>query len=291
MEAFKLKSDVEDLQAKLTVLNEKNVVVDENRFKRLLEKRNAIMSDVNKLEGSRAEIRTQILEIEKTLQSEVYKDAGDKYRLACYTRAATTEEIQSYELMMSNMEKAMIRYQQSKMMRINAIIRDMWRNIYRGNDIEYIEVETSADEENYITGKRRSYSYRVLQCKNGFKSQMRGSCSAGQRVLACLIVRIALAETFSSNCGVLTLDEPTTNLDKENILALVESLNTLIEDRSPNGGLQLVVITHDNHFIDTLGSFNTYYAVGRNSSGISEITKKRKNQVTADMFKNVFRSH
>ena len=45
---------------------------------------------------------------------------------------------------------------------------------------------------------------------------MRGRCSAGQRVLACIVIRLALAETFCLSCGILTLDEPTTNLDEYN---------------------------------------------------------------------------
>jgi DNA repair protein RAD50 len=53
---------------------------------------------------------------------------------------------------------------------------------------------------------------------------MRGRCSAGQKVLASLIIRLALAETFGLNCGVLALDEPTTNLDRENSESLAESL-------------------------------------------------------------------
>ena len=36
---------------------------------------------------------------------------------------------------------------------------------------------------------------------------------ARPQVLACLIIRLALAETFCLNCGILALDEPTTNLD------------------------------------------------------------------------------
>jgi DNA repair protein RAD50 len=35
---------------------------------------------------------------------------------------------------------------------------------------------------------------------------------------------MALAETFSANCGILALDEPTTNLDKENIESLSNAL-------------------------------------------------------------------
>lgn len=39
------------------------------------------------------------------------------------------------------------------------------------------------------------------------------ACSFPLQVLACLIIRLALAETFCLNCGILALDEPTTNLD------------------------------------------------------------------------------
>jgi DNA repair protein RAD50 len=44
------------------------------------------------------------------------------------------------------------------------------------------------------------------------------------QVLASLIIRLALAETFCLNCGVLALDEPTTNLDRENIESLAFAL-------------------------------------------------------------------
>jgi ABC-type transport system involved in cytochrome bd biosynthesis fused ATPase/permease subunit len=36
---------------------------------------------------------------------------------------------------------------------------------------------------------------------------------------------MALAETFSKNCGILALDEPTTNLDESNIQSLAEALS------------------------------------------------------------------
>jgi DNA repair protein RAD50 len=53
---------------------------------------------------------------------------------------------------------------------------------------------------------------------------MRGRCSAGQKVLASILIRIALAESLSLNCGVLALDEPTTNLDVDHIESLARSL-------------------------------------------------------------------
>lgn len=42
---------------------------------------------------------------------------------------------------------------------------------------------------------------------------------------------MALAETFSKNCGILALDEPTTNLDRENI----ESLSIALAEYVDNG--------------------------------------------------------
>lgn len=58
---------------------------------------------------------------------------------------------------------------------------------------------------------------------------MRGRCSAGQKVLASIIIRLALAETFCVNCGLLALDEPTTNLDRENIEGLAQALADIVK--------------------------------------------------------------
>eukprot|EP00969_Alexandrium_andersonii_P118126 5224880-Alexandrium_andersonii.AAC.1 len=61
---------------------------------------------------------------------------------------------------------------------------------------------------------------------------MRGRCSAGQRVLASIVIRLALAETFCLNCGVMALDEPTTNLDHENKKGLAIALAQIIASRA-----------------------------------------------------------
>ena len=60
--------------------------------------------------------------------------------------------------------------------------------------------------------------------KDNTEMDMRGRCSAGQKVLASIIIRLALAESFGTNCGILALDEPTTNLDQANIQALAAAL-------------------------------------------------------------------
>lgn len=105
---------------------------------------------------------------------------------------------------------------------------------------------------------------------------MRGRCSAGQKVLACLVIRMALAETFSSHCGILALDEPTTNLDRENIQSLSDALTRIIADRTNQKNFQLLIITHDEEFLHSLTamqSLDNYWKVKRNQLGFSKVEK------------------
>jgi DNA repair protein RAD50 len=49
-------------------------------------------------------------------------------------------------------------------------------------------------------------------------------CHLTVKVLASIIIRLALAETFCVRCGIMALDEPTTNLDEENSESLANAL-------------------------------------------------------------------
>ena len=86
-----------------------------------------------------------------------------------------------------------------------------------------VTILLQADLEN--APNRKSHNYRlVMHHRHLSELDMRGRCSAGQKVLASLVVRLALAETFCHNCGVLALDEPTSNLDEKNIEGFTEAL-------------------------------------------------------------------
>jgi DNA repair protein RAD50 len=107
---------------------------------------------------------------------------------------------------------------------------------------------------------------------------MRGRCSAGQKMLASIIIRLAIAETFCNNCGILCLDEPTTNLDEHHIKSLAKSLRDLIQARQENQSFQLIIITHDPTFIDLIGAdfcdsfYNIYKENGFSKLAISPIS-------------------
>ncbi|KAI8453257.1 hypothetical protein BY996DRAFT_2808346 [Phakopsora pachyrhizi] len=108
-------------------------------------------------------------------------------------------------------------------------------------------------KEPVFVDSNRSYNYRVVMMKDQVEMDMRGRCSAGQKVLTSIIIRLALAESFGTNCGIMTLDEPTTNLDRDNINALATSLAEIIKERRGQSNFQLVVITHDEDFLNLLG--------------------------------------
>jgi DNA repair protein RAD50 len=121
--------------------------------------------------------------------------------------------------------------------------------------------------------------------KDSVELDMRGRCSAGQKVLACIIIRLALAESFGDKFGVLALDEPTTNLDRENIESLAKSLASLVRHRRAQSNFQLIIITHDEEFLRYMGCSDFceyYYRVSRDSSYVlclPLLTIRQKSQI------------
>eukprot|EP00828_Plagiopyla_frontata_P017812 TRINITY_DN22991_c0_g1_i1.p2 TRINITY_DN22991_c0_g1~~TRINITY_DN22991_c0_g1_i1.p2 ORF type:complete len:110 (+),score=17.54 TRINITY_DN22991_c0_g1_i1:385-714(+) len=104
---------------------------------------------------------------------------------------------------------------------------------------------------------------------------MKGRCSMGQKVLASIIIRLALAEVFGINCGILALDEPTTNLDRNHIKKLAKELSNLIKARSATEGFQLILITHDSEFVKMFSEHvSHYYEIRKDEQQFSQIITK-----------------
>ncbi len=137
------------------------------------------------------------------------------------------------------LDQALMRFHQMKMDEVNKLISEYWQQTYRGRDIDTIKIVSDVESEKLT---RRSYNYRVVMRKNDVEIDMRGRCSSGQKVLACLVIRLALAESFCTSCGILALDEPTTNLDHDNIMSLAQALGRIIEARRGNSHFQLIII-------------------------------------------------
>lgn len=196
-----------------------------------------------------------------------YGSALDKY--AC-TWALT------YDTRMTRADiggRAIMQYHSLKMEEINRIAEELWKRTYQGTDIDTILIRSDGE-----TGKaNRSYNYRVCMVKQEAEMDMRGRCSAGQRVLASIIIRLALAECFGVKCGLIALDEPTTNLDRDNIRSLAESLHDIIRARQQQSNFQLIVITHDEEFLRYMQCADfcdTYFRISRTDRQKSKIEQE-----------------
>ncbi|XP_051734464.1 DNA repair protein RAD50-like [Ctenopharyngodon idella] len=218
----------------------------------------------------------EILRFRKELSEDQYCRAEDLYRDKMIVMRTTELANKDLDIYYKALDQTIMKFHSMKMEEINKIIRDLWRSTYRGQDIEYVEIRSDVDENASAGLKRRTYNYRVVMVKGDTALDMRGRCSAGQKVLASLIIRLALAETFCLNCGILALDEPTTNLDRENIESLAHALVEIIKSRSRQRNFQLLVITHDEDFVELLGRSNYvehFYRIRKNQDQCSEITK------------------
>lgn len=76
---------------------------------------------------------------------------------------------------------------------------------------------------------------------------------------------------------LIALDEPTTNLDSDNIKALAKSLHSIIETRRSQANFQLIVITHDEEFLRDMQCqdyCDHYFRISRNDRQKSIIERQ-----------------
>ena len=257
-------------------LEEHNAEVDRSRFKEESERRtrehNALAAKQASKMGEMKSKDDQLMQLLADWNTD-YKDAASKYKeshIKVETTKAAVDDLARYG---GALDKAIMKYHGLKMEEINSIMGELWQKTYRGTDVDSILIRS--DNEN--AKGNRSYNYRVCMVKQGAEMDMRGRCSAGQKVLASIIIRLALAECFGVNCGLIALDEPTTNLDRDNIRSLAESLHDIIRTRQQQANFQLIVITHDEEFLRHMqcGDFSDYYyRVSRNEKQKSIIERQ-----------------
>lgn len=269
-----LKEVEEERKQHLKEMGQMQVLQMKNEHQKLEENIDTMKRNHSLALGRQKGYEEEILHFKKELREPQFRDAEEKYREMMIVMRTTELVNKDLDIYYKTLDQAIMKFHSMKMEEINKIIRDLWRSTYRGQDIEYIEIRSDADENVSASDKRRNYNYRVVMLKGDTALDMRGRCSAGQKVLASLIIRLALAETFCLNCGILALDEPTTNLDRENIESLAHALVEIIKSRSQQRNFQLLVITHDEDFVELLGRseyVEKFYRVRKNMDQCSEI--------------------
>ncbi|EXJ83481.1 DNA repair protein RAD50 [Capronia coronata CBS 617.96] len=265
------------LEKEIEDLGSQNAEADRDRFQKESEKWTHEHNKLSALQaGVMGEMKSkdaQLLELLENYKTEL-SDAPHRYKEAHIRVEATKAAVEDLGRYGGALDKAIMKYHSLKMGEINSIIEELWRKTYKGTDVDTIMIR--ADNE---SGRgNRSYNYRVVMVKRGAEMDMRGRCSAGQKVLASIIIRLALAECFSVNSGVIALDEPTTNLDRENIESLAHSLRDIIKYRRQQANFQLLIITHDEDFLrqmDCAEFTGHYYRISRDQMQNSIIERQK----------------
>ena len=240
---------------------------NEMRHSELLGERSGIFGELRQLSDQCSRLGQEL--------ATDYSDTLASYRTQYVRHVAMTTAVEDLDKYAAALDQAIMRFHSHKMAEVNRIIREIWTSTYQGADIDTIEMRT--ETEGTTTTGRPSYNYRLVMLKGDTELDMRGRSSAGQRVLASLVIRLALAETFGQHCGVLALDEPTTNLDRENIESLAISLAEIIKMRQRQGNFQLIIITHDEEFVDLLGRHECadyYWRVAKDENQYSTIERQ-----------------
>ncbi|CAJ1930289.1 unnamed protein product [Cylindrotheca closterium] len=239
-----LERELENLQEGTKQIKGRDTAKDD--IDNLQRRKNKLAQQNARLEGRRGEIHENIRSFKRKLSQPEYRSVDEEYRIASIKHDTTEMAVRDIGKYHAALDKALQRFHSLKIAEINTIIRDLWNLTYKGEDITSIALVSGKD-----TGSRstRSYNYRVVMTKGTTELDMRGRCSAGQRVLASIVIRLALAETFCVNCGCIALDEPTVNLDYRNKKGLAVALAQIIASRAKQRNFQLIMITHDEDFV------------------------------------------
>ena len=267
-EKAELSAKLMDQEAKLGDKDCRNLFKKKDELNKKLE---VVNNELGVITGGMRSTLDQIHRLEEDLKSVKYQSADEEYKKSVLNMAiqeAVCEDLNKYY---TALDQAVIKYHQQKLEQINRLICHYWNITYQGEDIEGIEIVDDSTES--TADKRRVYNYRVVMIKNGLQMDMRGRCSAGQKVLASIVIRIALSQIFCVNCPILTLDEPTTNLDSANIGALAAAISNIVQEQK--GKMQLIIITHDEEFLKHLNEeFSEFYYRVEKRKGYSTIIRK-----------------
>ncbi|XP_076766365.1 DNA repair protein rad50 isoform X2 [Xylocopa sonorina] len=266
----KLEQQYLNIQKKLNAIDYAEIL---DEWKKSKNSEELLLRQKNVLRGNQEELERAVQQYTEELKKELYRNARKTNKKLSIEVTVAEEAILNLRAYSRALDNAMIEYHEERMSSVNRIMKEMWRVVYKGTDTTAIEIRTEATEG--IGSARRTYNYKLVQIKHGHEIDMKGRCSAGQKVLASIIIRLALAETFCKDCGILALDEPTTNLDQENADSLANALSMVVRLRSQyQKNFQLIVISHDEKFLFKLAELSSnkgFYQLYRKATGYTAI--------------------
>ncbi|KAF9267433.1 P-loop containing nucleoside triphosphate hydrolase protein [Marasmius fiardii PR-910] len=275
--ARKLAQQIEETQTEIDKYDMEEAAKARRTFKEqwpvYKEKEDHLHQRYSHIAGEISSKKSQLDTWESDLKKD-FKDINKRYTDQLIRTKMSDMANNDLEKYAKALDNAIMKYHGLKMEEVNDTMRHLWNKTYQGTDIDGIKIRSDVEGG----ASKRSYNYRVVMTKDQVEMDMRGRCSAGQKMLASIIIRLALSDSFGQNCGILALDEPTNALDTENIDALASSLVDIINERKNHANFQLIIITHDENFLRKLGQSDVmeyYWRVSRDARQKSVIERQR----------------
>jgi len=189
---------------------------------------------LGRLGGLRKEVEHTEKEIERT-QADIQEIKRNKEMIERWEAEVKfrSEFAGAFRALQQAILKVQAEMRQEFLNEVNEIMNNLWSELYPYGD--YTGIRLQGTETDYILQLRR---------RGGEWVDVEGTTSGGERTIACLTFRIALAIFLAPSLRWIVFDEPTHNLDEKS----VETLAKVMRERLPEIVKQIFVITHDQTF-------------------------------------------
>lgn len=239
-----LKKTVEERQEfEILFLKRKDFEEKKSRFDELLKERKNIEAEIKKIEqkisgedlmqlenrlktliAKEKEVETTMVGFEQLIRERDGRVREYEFRLS--EAGKQKEEVQKLDKIIKDLkifEKALqqtqVELRTEFIEAVNYTMNKLWNTLYPYQDFSGIRLST--EEGDYVL---------QLKERSGLWVNVEGVASGGERSIACLALRIALALVLAPNLQILVLDEPTANLDRNAIKELAATLRGRINE-------------------------------------------------------------
>jgi exonuclease SbcC len=233
-EITKKEYDLSEIEKNLNVLNSNQFFLKlEENEKILKKKRDEYISKktmLNEMIEKISILEKLIIEYEKKVQ-EKKKLKNEIEKIERYVR--------DFEILEKSVKETQAIVRKKLIDAINHYLSIYWNELYPYKDYESFRVYPTEDD--YVFELKDSLGRWI---------EIEKVASGGERMIAALCLRIALAKVLAPQIDILILDEPTHNLDENSVKELTRTLN----EKLSNFFSQIFVITHDERFEDLLAA-------------------------------------
>ncbi len=116
------------------------------------------------------DVKRRRTQLDNEMKQDIYRDIETRHKrktIDCKTAAMVGQDLDAYG---KALDKALMQFHSQQMQNINDWLKENWKSIYKGTDIDEIYIKSEETTQN-VAG-RRSYNYRVCMKVNNVGSHI-----------------------------------------------------------------------------------------------------------------------